>query len=364
MPGQIVPANNNALSDQKENVPVVGSKSTAEQKAITNYQQDLHELTSPCQGVDDVSLASLGHDLGKLVDAALDSGSDTEEFGTQWFTDPGTTEIDRTSLSLGRAVDNYHHHKGQEDRDCAMSFPALSAAEATQFLEQSISRIDTHTRCNASGSTLTGVIVTETGDVVTAHLGDSPVSALIIGKDGGLKQVFKLTEDHKPSLEQISGIAHDGTTFHDFDGRRYVVGTGSINMTRAIGDRPFGGALNHEPEIKTHRIQEQLTPGDRLLLLVTTDGAHNEYVGITHSEHAKTIQRGLAENLPLNKIARAIANESADIQDNVTVLLLEVEAGKGALLGVFDGHSGSQTSQQARSLLERYATDFTRKRQH
>ncbi len=359
MSGKLSTNNSRWFVGDKEAAPVV-TKVPAAHHAAMEQQDAFDELDFTC---DALIAPQEGEHRGMAsggpvsFDPSEDDGQDTEEFSPELLRDLGVTGQDMLPVPFGKAVANHRHGKAQEDRHFAREFPALSEEEARSFLIDSIARIDRETTYYEAGSTLTSVIVTKTGELVVAHLGDSPVSAVIIGEDGELKRVLQLTEDHKPSVELQSGVA-GGIAYEDFMGRRSVLGAGSINMTRALGDRRFGDALSHEPEVNTHHIQDQLRPGDRLFLLVTSDGAHNERIGVTHGQHADSIQRGLAANLSLNRIAQQISDSSAPIQDNVTVLLLEVQVGKGVIVGVLDGHSGCETSQKACSLFERYVAEL------
>jgi len=254
-----------------------------------------------------------------------------------------------TELKVGVAVDNHREGYQQEDRHFVAPFPPMEPEQAMEYLRHGVTAMDEVTKHNTSGSTFTGVIVTKDGDFVTAHLGDSPASAIIIGSNGTLKRVVPLTVDHKPG--KCTGTSPSGLEFEDLDGYRRVEGAGGIAMTRALGDARFGDTLSHEPEIKLHQIQSQLEAGDRLFLLTTSDGAHNERKAVTHSHHAETIAKELGENAPLQSISEQIATNSAMITDNVTVTLLEVEKGRGAIVAVFDGHDGSETSARAQQVL-------------
>jgi serine/threonine protein phosphatase PrpC len=331
------------------------------QGGIEEPNQDLKgfSFTSQLPGNldEDSSEIPLDDELRKLQDAP-DNCQDTGEFQTDWLIDQQDDGIDKTGLPLGRAVDNHRRGRQQEDRHYTMTFPTLSAEEARTFLSKTIDRIDRKTQQNKSGSTLTSVVITHDGDVVTAHLGDSPVSAVVIDANGNLKQTKQLTIDHDVLGSREWTTAPDGIRFRDTRGRRNLEDGSSINMTHAIGDCQFGKALCHQPDIQTHKLQEQLTPGDRLFLLITTDGAHTGKGIPDHSTHAHTIERGLRGGRSLNRIARKISDDSAPIQDNVTVLLLEVHVGTGAAIAIFDGHGGCETAQQACDLFQRIAESF------
>jgi serine/threonine protein phosphatase PrpC len=301
--------------------------------------------------------------LDELLDATIVESPDADELDLRWPPNPGREHALLTSLHLGSAVANYRLTadgglKEQEDRHCALNFPTVSADVAQDFLRDRIAKIVAATQEHKSGSTLTSVIVTRTGDIVTAHLGDSPVSAIIVSEDGKLKEVRQLTRDHEVPPGKRYHVAPDGTCFRDEEGRRFLESGASLNMTHAIGDRRFAGALCREPEVNIHHLQGDLVPGDRLLLLITSDGAHSDGTRITHSTHAETVRRGIQENITLDQIAFIISRNSATLGDHVTVLLLEVKAGEGAFAAVFDGHAGSQTAHEACSLFESYVREF------
>jgi serine/threonine protein phosphatase PrpC len=240
----------------------------------------------------------------------------------------------------------------------------MEPAQAKEYLRIGVAAIDEVTRDNKSGSTFTGVIVTKDGDLVTAHLGDSPASAIIIDKDGQLREVVPLLVEHKPG--DGPGTSPSGREFHDDGSYRRIEDSDrgkvlGVAMTHALGDAAFGDVLLHTPELQAHQIQKRLREGDRLFLLATSDGAHNVGRGITHYVHAEIIAERLRQNASLAEISNEIATASAPIRDNVTVALLEVERGKGAIVAVFDGHGGSETSDQAERVLRALTERFDRK---
>ncbi len=277
---------------------------------------------------------------------------------------PLTTPTLSTELNVGIAVDNHRRGSNQEDRHLVRSFPTMEPAQAKEYLRIGVAAIDEVTRDNKSGSTFTGVIVTKDGDLVTAHLGDSPASAIIIDKYGNLKEAVPLLVEHKPG--DGLGTSASGREFFDngeyriinYDDQQNRLG---VAMTHALGDAQFGDVLSHTPELHVHQIQKRLREGDRLFLLATSDGAHNVGRGITHYGHAEIIAERLRQNASLAEISNEIATASARIRDNVTVALLEVERGKGAIVAVFDGHGGSETSDQAERVLRALTERFDRK---
>jgi serine/threonine protein phosphatase PrpC len=240
----------------------------------------------------------------------------------------------------------------------------MNAEQAKEYLRLGVALIDEATKNNRSGSTFTGVIVTEDGNLVSAHLGDSPASAVIIDKYGNLRECVRLVVEHKPG--EGPGTSPSGREFFDNGSYRAITsddgwGRLGVAMTHALGDAPFGDALSHTPELHIHQIQERLQTGDRLFLLVTSDGAHNERKGVTHHGHAENLAERLTQNRSLSEISNQIAADSASIRDNVTVALLEVEKGKGAIVAVFDGHGGAETSDQAKRILRELSERFDNK---
>jgi serine/threonine protein phosphatase PrpC len=277
-------------------------------------------------------------------------------------------------LQAGVAVDNHRKKEGtlapQEDRHLVRSFPTIDPEQAMEYLRHTVKAMDEVTKNNDAGSTFTGVIVTKDGNFVTAHLGDSPASAVIIGKDGNLKKVVTLIQDHKPVVG--SGTSPTGIPYDDLlDSRNDVIyrvinnndpeRKAGVAMTRALGNAHFGDVLSHEPELHVHEIQKSLQEGERLFLLVTSDGAHNENIGVTHEGHGLTIAEELRRGSSLADISKTIASKSADIRDNVTAALHEVKPGICAIVVVLDGHGGSDTSDQAQSVLQEITDRFAQK---
>jgi serine/threonine protein phosphatase PrpC len=330
---------------------VVGSSRTSAEK-VASKDNPLTTGTSP-EPSGGTSLADLR--IGTVARYVASTEATTEVGPTAAY-EPTTKPAQATELKVGVAVGNHRRGYDQEDRHLARSFPTMDASQAEKYLRHSVAAMDEVTKDNKSGSTFTGVIVTEDGNLVTAHLGDSPASAVIIGKDGNLKAVVPLIEEHKPG--HGNGVSSSGREF--LDNGAYRITTADQNgvekrigvaMTRSLGNVAFGDVLSHEPELHVHEIQQRLQDGDRLFLLVTSDGAHNEGVEITHQNHGRTIADRLRESASLTEISDQIAVNSAPIRDNVTVTLLEVETGRGAIVAVFDGHGGSETSDHGRRVL-------------
>ncbi len=318
------------------------------------------EPTSDPVQVDPLADLQIGAVASKVAQEAASTAPATETL-SETIGKPTTAPTQATDLKVGVAVDNHRRGRDQEDRYLVRPFPAVEPEQAKEYLRLGVAAIDEVTKDNTSGSTFSGVVVTEDGDLVIAHLGDSPASAVIIDKDGNLKEAVPLLVEHKPG--DGLGTSPSGREFFDngkyriinYDDRENRLG---VAMTHALGDAQFGDVLSHTPELHVHQIQKRLREGDRLFLLVTSDGAHNEGSGVTHHGHAETIAKRLSQNKSLAEIASQIATDSAPIRDNVTVALLEVEKGKGAFVAVFDGHGGSETSDQAEKILRELTERF------
>ncbi|MBV6500988.1 MAG: hypothetical protein CJBNEKGG_03482 [Prosthecobacter sp.] len=241
------------------------------------------------------------------------------------------------------------HRPYQEDRLLVQPVPSMNEAQAAALLEKSTRSIakDTSTHMN-SGSTFTGAVVTENGNIVTAHLGDSPAAAIIYDPKTGKADVVRLTEDHTPSQEQKIITHKNGERTLEMDGRVWGK-EHALAVNRALGDGDYGQGVSKTPEVQAHDMSKYHAEGKKVFLLVASDGALKEKRGITLERHAEELVKHLKKDphAPLDKVAQKIVSNSLGSQDNVTAALVEVTPGKGAVVGVFDGHGGAQTSQTA-----------------
>lgn len=338
------------------------ASTSEENSSTTSVSQKLADGQSQPDSLEGLVIGSSACNFAREATSAVP----TTETSPETRSESTTAPTHATGLQVGVAVDNHRTGRPQEDQHLVRPLPAMEPGQAMEHLRLGVTTMDEVTKDNNSGSTFTGVIVTKDGDLVTAHLGDSPASAVIIGKDGGLKKVVALLHEHKPG--DSAGRSSSGREYFD-DGAYRIIDCGGeegsigVAMTHALGNAHFGDVLSHAPELHVHEIQQQLDEGDRLFLLVTSDGAHNQLSGVTHAGHAETIAERLEQSASLEQISRDIATNSAQIRDNVTVILLEVEKGKGAIVAVFDGHGGSDTSEQAQNVLQRLTEQFDQKDQ-
>jgi serine/threonine protein phosphatase PrpC len=240
-----------------------------------------------------------------------------------------------TALELGT-------RESQQDRLFVANFPAMGVAAASEFLGHVIERIDSLTKNLNDGSTFTGAIIIPGGGIVTAHLGDSPASVICLDRNNSLRFIQQLTFPHYPEKVTTPQTALDGTRYQDTRHYRHLLrhdgsrGKG-IMLCRALGDREFGGAISHEPELGNHHFESSFTSEQRIFLLVTSDGAHNPK-GVDHTKHAFYISRELQSGSTLSDIANGIACNSLTNKDNVAVVLVEIKQGTSGIVAVLDGH--------------------------
>jgi serine/threonine protein phosphatase PrpC len=272
----------------------------------------------------------------------------------------------RPSLSVGTALEQ-NDRQSQQDRLFVAGFPAVTETTAVEFLRHVIETIDYFTKNLDSGSTFTGAVITSEGNVVTAHLGDSPASVICLDQACNLRFIQLLTPPHLPEQSERCRVASDGTKYFDTPHYRYLVnqdeslGLG-IAVSRALGDRIFAGAVSHEPEVCAHKFESNLSEGLRAFLLVTSDGA-GKPSGPSHTQHAFYLSRALRAGRSLSEIASGIAANSRISKDNVAVVLVEVKQGTGGMAAVLDGHGNTADVAQAGvQILEQQVARFVRSR--
>jgi serine/threonine protein phosphatase PrpC len=252
----------------------------------------------------------------------------------------------------------------QQDRLFLAPFPPVNRETAERFLLDATEAIHDATEDTiGSGSTFTGAIITEQGDIVTAHLGDSPASYIVINARGELVDVALITKSHVPTESIAIVTAADGVRYTDMGSYRYLVhdddtvGMG-IQIIRSFGDKEFGGAISREPEISYTNLQKHLDAGHRVLLLVTSDGAHEEsHPELRHDLHAVRIADLLGQDQTLQEISSDIVRSCERLgPDNISVVLVEVKRGSGAIVAVLDGHGDTaDVAIQGEDILSRRA---------
>jgi len=256
----------------------------------------------------------------------------------------------RHPFSAGTAMEQ-NLRPSQQDRLFVSPFPLVTEVVAAEFLRQVIKTIDSLTKNLDDGSTFTGAIITKQGNVVTAHLGDSPASIIVLDQAYNLKFIQLLTPPHLPGGVDGCQVARDGTKYIDTTHYRYLLnengsrGAG-IAVCRALGDRTYAGAVSHEPEVLHHDLQVDSFEGQRVFLLVTSDGA-DRVGGPSHTQHAFYLSRALQAGKSLSEIASGIAVNSRGSNDNVAVVLVEIKKDVGGLVAVLDGHGKTADVAQA-----------------
>lgn len=236
----------------------------------------------------------------------------------------------------------------QDDRFLLEPFPQMDEQQAERFLSDLTGELAQKTKNDKSGSTFTGAIVTGNGNVVTCHLGDSPAAAIVYDPATGSAQAIALTKAHKPGKEFKEFKV--GNEHWAESGGRIINSRGdNIALNRALGDVPFGKAVSKNPDIASHDLSQYRRDGKRIFLLVASDGALKKSKGITLEAHANTLAKHLKEapDVSLSNVAKEITDNSLATNDNITVTLVETVPGRGAVIGLFDGHGGGQTAEAA-----------------
>jgi serine/threonine protein phosphatase PrpC len=218
----------------------------------------------------------------------------------------------------------------------------VSEVAAAAFLRHALAEIDQKTRSFQDGSTFTGAVIARDGSIVTAHLGDSLASAIVINQECDLVYTQTLTCCHLPQATGKEEVASDGTRYFDTTRYRYLVkedgshGFG-IAISRALGNARFGAAVSHEPDVKVHSFKTDFLSCKRVFLLVTSDGAH-KVGGPEHIHHAHYVASALKTGTDVGTIAKDIAARSLSTLDNISVVLVEVQREEGSIVAVLDGH--------------------------
>lgn len=265
------------------------------------------------------------------------------------------------------SVQGDRHH--QEDRFLINDLPPMSEANARNFLTESVDALVEATKDDEkTGSTFTGAIVTEEGNVVTAHLGDSPAAIVIYDPHSHTTEIKQLTTPHTPIyneyIQDIPGSADfqlNGRIWHPLTNGKYV----SIALTHALGDSEFGDSLSHEPDMQTHDLSEYRNAGKQIFLLTASDGALIDTNGtLSLQPHIDIIQNLLTRTHQATpqEIAEAIANQSHarhhPKSDNVTVTLTPIIPGRSSVSAIFDGHGGEKTAETAVTLFSNIVNDI------
>lgn len=272
----------------------------------------------------------------------------------------------------------------QEDRSLVLSIRSQPGEDHTAtlktFFESTHATIEKENQWNRQGSTLTAVWVSGT-KVTIANLGDSPCILALRDKDGTI-QVVQETIDHNTSTKSELDVLHaeapdSGVYIYFSDTRRsattlkfameqknaqgnlYLMNpsTGlSVNLTRTLGD--LGYPVRRDPDIKTIDLEDYLTKGLQVYLMVASDGISETLSG--KGDYLSRIEEAIRETTQVDLLADSCINGAiqGNAKDNVTLLCLAIDPERlrtarqkdgreheDLLMVVADGHGGADVAQ-------------------
>lgn len=247
----------------------------------------------------------------------------------------------------------------QEDRYYLARCRPMGDTEAEEFMRRCVAHLNAATASHYfHGSTFTGAVVTRNGNVVTAHLGDSPAATFAYDPRTRTIEVSRLTVPHTPSSEtQHFGKA--GLRWRERGGRVEVPGVpGDIGINRALGDMQYGPAVSKEAEIALHDLTRHHASNKRVFLMVASDGIIKDHdLDGSLATFGEVLRNALSlkPHEPLSgHAARLVERSLRPRGDNVTVTLTEVQPGGGVFAAVCDGHGGARTAEVAVAELETF----------
>ena len=167
-------------------------------------------------------------------------------------------ELSKANFSICEAANG----KEQEDLSSATGTPPLSEASVTHFFRNSVEQMHQRIKNDYyyTGTTFVGAAVTEEGNIVTAHLGDSAALRIIYDPVTQEVDIKRLTQDHKPKHEADYryGVVQRGTKLFVKNQFGDI-----INMTHALGAKEFDDVLSRTPDINTDSMEELKQAFDR-----------------------------------------------------------------------------------------------------
>ncbi|CEK10777.1 PP2C family serine/threonine-protein phosphatase [Legionella hackeliae] len=207
-----------------------------------------------------------------------------------------------------------------------------------------------------SGTTASTTIYDGCCSLITATLADAAAFLVSYDPQGHITGVTRLNSlTHKPNLrsEQIRVKKQGG--FITYDGFAHRV-NGILAVSRAIGDFGIRG-INKAEKLISSNATIDITNLDALLaqklqIITTCDGFTDAARGETKAEHENYLARALSslnQGKPGQKTEKEIAKHLVQTAksrswDNISVAIQTITSGQPILLGVYDGHGGSQTS--------------------
>lgn len=212
-------------------------------------------------------------------------------------------------------------------------------------------------RKHKGGTTASTTVYDGKGNLITATLADAAAFAALHDKSGNVLGVIRLnSKTHKPydPIEKQRITAAGGKVFND----RL---NGILAVSRAIGDHQFKGICS-EPTIdiitlekladKLHFSYEDI---GKFQIISTCDGFTDGAEGDTKEDQEHYLLEILKTTAAKDakteeELARVLATEAmmAGSEDNISVAIQSMTKESSAfLLGVFDGHNGSEVSEDA-----------------
>jgi integrin-linked kinase-associated serine/threonine phosphatase 2C len=216
----------------------------------------------------------------------------------------------------------------------------------------------------SSGTTASTTIIHQ-NHLITATLADAVSFAVIYGQDNAVLGVKRLNvRTHSPELaEEKDRITALGGTIADFDGITRVCAcetpVKNLNLSRAIGDFDCAPYLIADADINITSVSElarelRIDPKDitKTQIITTCDGftepATMIYRRFEQAAHANFLKgslktRHITTELELAKQLTQAAFK-ADSEDNISVAVQTIPPNYSGMLGVYDGHGGTDAS--------------------
>ncbi len=268
----------------------------------------------------------------------------------------------------------------QEDAYMVNDTKKNNPKEVGVFLKKSFMEIDRRSRakCVNDGSTANVVYIATDNTVTVANLGDSCTMAAIRTIATGNIEIKPLSINHKPDnpaeMERI--IALGG--FVSPETEYSVARVSSLAMSRAFGDFHLKGATGKEliskiPDIQQIQLGQWVDKPQEyeVFLLTASDGLIGDWRELPIKPWSKPIEKQYSElgvliaqylgtgpsiDKKVNDLAAYLTCKaySEGCADNITVITTKLNSNQiyDRIIGVFDGHGGSSTSNLAAATMK------------
>lgn len=230
-------------------------------------------------------------------------------------------------------------------------FAALSAQEIGRRLWTTYKLLNQHCcRPNFAGSTASTTVYNGQDELITATLGDAVAFAVVYLPNGQVHAVTRLNkvihhpDDDKERFAKAGGVIVAG---------RAQGLNGSLALSRALGDYEYSKlGVCDDAHIDITNIHDLASEAiGKIQIITTCDGFTDPASKQTKAGHEQWLLQCLQAmqnpgNLPEVKLANLLALNAfnANSQDNISVLVQTVLKDQAFLIGVYDGHGGTQTS--------------------